>query len=97
MVLHILSKTGIAYVQGTKDFTKAQQRVIRWRLNKKLRLLGISGGVSELCRGFAKNWNGQDNLLSSLSPGGGDRALVAQLAEQRLTLRNKSPRGDSNP
>ena len=34
-----LSKVERAYLQGTTEFTKAQQRYIRYRLNKKLKLL----------------------------------------------------------
>ena len=34
-----LSKTEQAYLSGTRDFTKAQARCIRYRINKKLKLL----------------------------------------------------------
>ncbi len=37
--MRLLSPIEEAYLNGTKDFTKAQQRYIRYRLKKKLRLL----------------------------------------------------------
>jgi hypothetical protein len=41
-VVRLLSPVEEAYLNGTKDFTKAQQRYIRYRLKKKLRLLDES-------------------------------------------------------
>lgn len=35
----LLSKVEQAYLSGTRDFTKSQQRYMRYRLRKKLRLL----------------------------------------------------------
>jgi hypothetical protein len=40
--MRLLSPIEEAYLNGTKDFTKAQQRYIRYRLKKKLRLLDES-------------------------------------------------------
>jgi hypothetical protein len=37
--VHLLSETEQAYLNGTRAFTKAQQRYIRCRLKKKLRLV----------------------------------------------------------
>jgi|SRR5687767_3427961 hypothetical protein len=39
MVIALLSKTEQAYLSGTREFTKTQQRYIRYRLNKKLKRL----------------------------------------------------------
>ena len=65
MLQHFLSKTELAYVQRTKEFTKAQQRCIRYRLNKKLRLLGVNGeSMSEFRDTTRQNYrDGADNLL----------------------------------
>jgi hypothetical protein len=40
--MRLLSPVEEAYLNGTRDFTKAQQRYIRYRLKKKLRLLDES-------------------------------------------------------
>jgi hypothetical protein len=32
-----LSKTELAYIQGSREFTKEQARVLRYRINKKLK------------------------------------------------------------
>lgn len=64
MLQHFLSKTELAYVQRTKEFTKAQQRCIRYRLNKKLRLLGVNGeSMSEFRDAASELRDGADNLL----------------------------------
>jgi hypothetical protein len=39
----VLSPVEQAYLSGTREFTKAQQRYIRCRLRKKLRLLDAKG------------------------------------------------------
>jgi hypothetical protein len=38
-MMRVLSPVEEAYLSGTRDFTKAKQRYIRYRLKKKLRLL----------------------------------------------------------
>ncbi len=40
--MRVLSPEEKAYLSGTRDFTKAQQRYTRYRLKKKLRLLDES-------------------------------------------------------
>ncbi len=57
----ILSKTERAYLNGEREFTKAQIKCIKSRLNKKLRLAGEElqnyqnrdncSGVAEICNG----------------------------------------------
>ena len=41
-MVRLLSRVEQAYLNGTRDFTKAQQRYIRYRLKKKLRLIDES-------------------------------------------------------
>jgi hypothetical protein len=62
----LLSKTEKAYLSGAREFTKAQRRCIKSRLNKKLRCLEeelrqlgnvaeySSGGVAEFCNALIK-------------------------------------------
>ena len=67
-----LSKTEQAYLNGTSEFTKPQARSIRYRINKKLKLLGRDGvatgaapiAASEFRDGMNKN--GTDSLLSQV-------------------------------
>jgi hypothetical protein len=33
----VFSKTELAYIQGSREFTKEQARVLRYRINKKLK------------------------------------------------------------
>jgi hypothetical protein len=58
---HILSKTEIAFLSGSREFTKPQARCIRCRLNKKLKLLSVE--LDEL-----ENKFGLRNLRSTLEP-----------------------------
>jgi hypothetical protein len=37
MSLSLFSKTELQYIQGSRDFTKEQARVLRYRINKKLK------------------------------------------------------------
>jgi len=46
---HLLSPTEQAFVNGTRVFTKAQQRYLRYRIKKKFRLVV----TSEICCGVA--------------------------------------------
>jgi hypothetical protein len=39
MVQHLLSKTELAFLSGSRQFTKPQTRCTRYRLNKKLKTL----------------------------------------------------------
>ncbi len=57
----ILSKREIAFLSGSKEFTKPQARCIRCRLNKKLKMLDIE--LAEL-----ENKFGLLNLRSTLEP-----------------------------
>src|SRR5215210_6833690 len=41
MVQHLLTETELAFLSGSKQFTKPQARCIRCRLNKKLNMLNI--------------------------------------------------------
>jgi hypothetical protein len=36
LVQHILTKTELAFLYGSRKFTKQQARVLRYRINKKL-------------------------------------------------------------
>lgn len=70
MLQHFLSKTEVAYLSESREFTKAQQRCIRYRLNKKLRLLGVSNfseSVSDLRDAASELRDGSENLLSRWS------------------------------
>jgi hypothetical protein len=46
----ILSKTEIAFLSGSREFTKPQARCIRCRLNKKLKMLNVE--LAELENNF---------------------------------------------
>jgi hypothetical protein len=50
MVQHLLTKTELAFLSGSKQFTKPQARCIRCRLNKKLRTLIVE--LAELENNF---------------------------------------------
>jgi hypothetical protein len=41
VVQHILSKTELAFINGTRPFTKTQALCIKYRLNKKLKTLSV--------------------------------------------------------
>jgi hypothetical protein len=87
-----LTPTEKAFVEGTRQFTKAQQRYMRCRLNKKLRLLNME--LTELqkrCSNVAADERAGCN---------GPKAPVGQAAEWGFnyeTVKNKvSPRRDLN-
>jgi hypothetical protein len=46
----ILSKTEIAFLSGSREFTKPQARCIRCRFNKKLKMLNVE--LAELENNF---------------------------------------------
>ena len=75
-----------AYLNGTRDFTKAQRRYIKCRLKKKLRLLN-----EESCNAAAMLQRLDD--LRVAQPG---RALQEQLTEKDKTLRRSLGR-ELNP
>ena len=72
-----------AYLEGTKEFTKAQQRYVRCRLSKKLRIMGEDVASC--------NNNNNNTVAAALQPGcNGPHTLlpleVAQLTEQGSCL-----------
>jgi len=78
----LLTQTERDYLNGTREFTKPQQRYIRCRLKKKLRLLGdelqhigipIGSSVAANTSGVAAGCNGPENGLALVAQPG--RAL----------------------
>src|SRR6266511_123279 len=74
MVQHLLSKTEIAFIQDSSQFTKAQARCIRYRLNKKLRTLNVE--LADL----------QQQLLAPSSSVSNFRGGVAELRDGQAAL-----------
>ena len=84
----ILSKTERAYLNGEREFAKAQIRCIKSRLNKKLRLAGeeLQNYLNrDNCSGVAEICNGQlmSKLRNTNKSGAGSGKLVPPLAPQR--------------
>ena len=88
-MIRLLSPIEEAYLNGTKDFTRAQQRYIRYRLKKKLRLLEVSRDAAAAALLRLSNDNNNNN------------DLVAQPAERGFVFdnerKNRSPSRDLNP
>jgi hypothetical protein len=76
VISRILSKTEIAFLSGSKQFTKPQARCIRCRLNKKLKTLNLELSelqsnkglltVSNFGSGVADFCNGSQDLVAQL-------------------------------
>jgi hypothetical protein len=93
----LLTPVEQAYMNGTRQFTKAQQRYIRCRLKRKLRLVGeelASFGIpNDSCNAAAAR-------LQRLDNNNNNKSLVAQPGRARFdnSVNNeiKSPRRDLN-
>lgn len=100
--MKLLSPVEEAYLSGTREFTKSQQRYIRYRLRKKLklidesrdaaaaRLLRLEGGSSLVGRGVAASNN---NNYNERWRGEWDFRSIPRVSNPRVLLGH----GISNP
>ena len=102
----VLSPTEQAYLNNSKEFTKAQQRYIRCRLRKKLRLLNEELRSCNVAADQRAGCNAAATAPASSSRFPRFETVVAQLAERGFASYNeqnnnenesKSPRWDLNP
>jgi hypothetical protein len=65
--VRLLSPVEQAYLNGTREFTKSQQRYIRCRLRKKLRVMGedIASCNNTVAAALQPGCNGPKNLLTA--------------------------------
>ena len=69
-----LSPSEKALIEGNHDFSKTKARYVRYRINKKLKLIE--------CRDAVATPQQQQQLLEDIVKDDSSKALVAQLAEQ---------------
>jgi hypothetical protein len=84
--LVLLSKIERAYLSGTREFTKKQQRDIRYRLRKKLKTLGeelqpmgISTATTIESRDAAAEFRDDPHMLSEAQVYGTERSLKHEM------------------
>jgi hypothetical protein len=90
MVQHLLTKTEIAFLSGSREFTKPQARCIRCRLNKKLRTLSVElAYLQQLNQQNKEQLNDEDILieLSNRTIFGGLRNLRSPEVETKRRRR----------
>jgi hypothetical protein len=96
-VTRLLSPTEQAYLNGSRQFSKPQQRYIGYRFKKKLRLMDESrdAAAAQLLRLDNNNDNDNDNNNALVAQPGREKVI---LLENRVQGNNDdSPSRDSNP
>ncbi len=85
----LLSKTEKAYLSGNHNFSKRQQRDIRYRLRKKLTILNQELLIEENSGGVAELRDAAERAI-----GGGGSNLVGRGIANHLKCNNERRRGE---
>ena len=93
--MRVLSPTEKAFLEGSRQFTKAQQRYIRCRLNKKLRLINEESQIAAAALQRSSN-TGYGNGLALVAQPGREKVVVFEKRDENSSDNNISPRRDLN-
>src|SRR5215210_364062 len=100
--MRVLNPVEEAYLSGTRDFTKAQQRYIRYRLKKKLMLLDESrdAAAAQLLRRLDNDYEGRRKKEEPTCPcgqGSSNNIIVSNTETKVRGSPSLVGRGIANP